>query len=115
MRDDMDTNRCTPCKTGVAALTQDEIRTLNKGLSDGWQVVSDLKLEKEYKFSNFSEALCFVNKVGSIADAENHHPNISLKWGYVRLSLWTHKVGGVTRNDFILASKIDESERRTGR
>jgi len=64
-------------------------------------------LEKEYRFRNFQEALDFTNKVGAIAQEEGHHPDIYLAWGLVKLSLWTHKIDGLSENDFILAAKCD--------
>ncbi|NLJ99179.1 MAG: 4a-hydroxytetrahydrobiopterin dehydratase [Tissierellia bacterium] len=65
-------------------------------------------LKKEYKFKNFKDALDFTNKVGSLAEEEGHHPDIYLSWGKVVIKLWTHKIDGLHKNDFILAAKIDE-------
>ena len=72
----------------------------------GWAVM-DQRLSKTYKFKNFVEALAFVNKVGALAERENHHPDIFLSWGKVKIDTWTHVANGLTENDFILAAKID--------
>ena len=73
-----------------------------------WEVVSDHHLTKAFKFPDFRSALIFVNRVGEIAEAEGHHPDIELSWGRVRITLWTHSAGGLTDNDFIMAAKIDK-------
>ncbi len=71
-------------------------------------MIEEHHLSKTYKFPNFVKALEFVNKVGSIAEQEGHHPNIFLTWGKVRIETWTHKIDGLTESDFILSAKIDE-------
>ena len=65
-------------------------------------------MERIFKFKDFKEALEFTNKVGGIAEAEGHHPDITLSWGRVIITLWTHKIKGLHENDFIMAAKIDE-------
>ena len=77
-------------------------------LAGGWQVVADHHLEKEYKFKDFREALAFTNKVGALAEAQQHHPDIYLAWGKVKLTLWTHKIDGLTESDFVMAAKSDK-------
>ncbi len=99
---------CVPCKGGVSPLKGQELTRMAKELGGGWQVVEERQLEKEYKFNNFREALDFTNKVGELAEAQGHHPDIYLTWGKVKLSIWTHKVGGLTESDFILAAKADQ-------
>ena len=76
-------------------------------LGGGWTIASEHHLEKEYKFKNFREALDFTNRVGEIAEAQGHHPDIYLAWGKVKITLWTHKIDGLTESDFILAAKAD--------
>ena len=100
--------QCTPCQGGVEPLKAQEIEKLFEQLSDGWQVINEQKLEKEYKFKNFKQALEFVNKVGQLAESQGHHPDIYLSWGKVKLTIWTHKINGLHKNDFILASNADE-------
>lgn len=99
---------CTPCRDGAVALPQEQIDQLLKQLSNGWQIVDRYHLQKEYKFKDFREGLNFVNKVGDVADKEDHHPDVLLVWGKVTLTFWTHKVNGLTENDFILAAKADD-------
>ena len=77
-------------------------------LEDSWQVVDERHLEKEFKFENFRKALDFTNKVGELAENQGHHPDIYLAWGKVKLTIWTHKVGGLTESDFVLAAKADQ-------
>ncbi len=98
---------CVPCKGGVPPLKSEELKRLNEQI-DGWDVIEEHHLSKTYKFPNFVKALEFVNKVGSIAEQQGHHPNIFLTWGKARIETWTHKIDGLTESDFILAAKIDE-------
>jgi len=99
---------CIPCKGGVPPLRGREIEDLQAKLGGNWQVVEEHHLEKEYVFKDFREALSFTNKVGELAEAQGHHPDIYLTWGKVRILLWTHKIDGLTESDFVLAAKIDE-------
>ena len=99
--------KCVPCRGGVPPLTADEIRPLLRDLGNGWQVVNEHHLEKEFAFPDFAQALAFTNRVGAIAEEEGHHPDIYLAWGKVRITIWTHKVNGLSRSDFVLAAKID--------
>jgi 4a-hydroxytetrahydrobiopterin dehydratase len=69
--------------------------------------VNEHHLEKEFRFPDFEQALSFTNAVGAIAEREGHHPDIHLAWGKVGIEIWTHKIDGLTRSDFILAAKID--------
>lgn len=73
----------------------------------GWQVLSQHHLRKSYTFMDFKDALAFVNSIGRLAELEGHHPDIYLSWGKVEITLWTHKIDGLSLSDFILASKID--------
>lgn len=74
---------------------------------DGWELIDNHHLTKSYRFKDFAEALAFVNRVGTIADEQNHHPDIYLAWGKVKLDIWTHKIDGLTESDFIFAAKVD--------
>lgn len=105
---ELSNQKCVPCSIGAEPLNHVEIENYIKSLSEGWTSIDDKKLEKTFKFKDFAEALDFTNKVGKIAEEEEHHPNISLGWGYVKINLYTHKIKGLHLNDFILASKIDE-------
>lgn len=98
---------CIPCKGGVPPLKGEELEKLKEQV-DGWDVIEEHHIMKTYKFPNFVKALAFVNKVGDIAEAQGHHPDIFLTWGKVRITMCTHKIDGLTESDFILAAKIDE-------
>jgi 4a-hydroxytetrahydrobiopterin dehydratase len=99
---------CVTCKGGVPPLKGQELARLAGELKEGWRVVEEHHLEKQFKFKNFREALTFTNKVGELAEAQGHHPDIYLTWGEVKVTIWTHKVNGLTESDFILAAKIDQ-------
>ena len=102
---------CVPCRGGVPPLKGQALADLHHKLGDGWQVLNEHHLEKEFIFKNFREALAFTNKVGELAEANKHHPDISLAWGRVKITLWTHKIDGLSESDFILAAKIDQLKR----
>ena len=99
--------KCTPCKGGVEPLNEPEVSAFLKQLSVEWRGVEGKRLEREFKFKNFADALEFTNKVGQLAETQGHHPDIHLSWGKVTVQLWTHKIGGLHENDFILAAGID--------
>jgi len=107
---DLHNKKCIPCKGGIPPFDINEIHKYLKKI-DGWDVKKNIEeiyfLEKNFKFSNFSESQSFVNKVGNIADAERHHPDISFGWGYAKIQIFTHKIKGLVESDFILAAKID--------
>jgi 4a-hydroxytetrahydrobiopterin dehydratase len=98
--------KCVPCRGGVPPLTADQIAPLLAQIED-WTVVENHHVQKEFRFPNFSEGLAFVNRVGALAEAEGHHPDVYLAWGRVEIKIWTHKINGLTESDFILAAKID--------
>ena len=98
---------CVPCNGGVPPLKGEAIRPLHEQLS-GWDVVDEHHLSKEYSFADFVTALAFVNKIGEVAEAQGHHPDLTLTWGKVGVQIWTHKADGLTESDFVLAAKIDE-------
>ena len=98
---------CIPCRGGVPRLQGEAIASLAKQLDSNWRVVDQHHLEREYCFSNFREGLTLTNAVGELAEAQGHHPDIYLAWGKVKLTLWTHKIDGLTESDFIFAAKVD--------
>jgi 4a-hydroxytetrahydrobiopterin dehydratase len=98
---------CVPCKGGVPPLKGRALSDLLGKLGNGWEVINEHHLEKEFKFKNFREALAFTNKVGELAEAQGHHPDIYLAWGRVKVTIWTHKIDGLTESDFVMAAKID--------
>jgi 4a-hydroxytetrahydrobiopterin dehydratase len=103
---------CVPCEGGTTPLSSEESKKILSEIpaTDGnWTLVDDKELEKTYTFKDFKEALEFVNKVGAIAESEGHHPDIGLhNYKLVTIKLSTHAIGGLSENDFILASKIDD-------
>jgi 4a-hydroxytetrahydrobiopterin dehydratase len=107
---DLAEKECTPCKGGVPPLGESEITDLLDRLGGGWRVVEGHHLEKEYRFRDFRTALDFTNRVGELAEAQGHHPDIHLSWGKVRLTIWTHKINGLTESDFVFAAKADTVE-----
>ena len=104
---DLAQEHCKPCEEGSSALKGEALRELYGKLQNGWAMPNEHHLEKEYKFKDFREALDFVNRLGEVAEREGHHPDIFLAWGRVMVTLWTHSVGGLSENDFILAAKAD--------
>ena len=98
---------CVACREGVAPLRGEALADLQKQLGSGWQVINSHHLEKEFTFKNFREALAFTNKVGELAELQGHHPDIGLSWGLVKVTIWTHKIDGLTESDFVLAAKVD--------
>jgi 4a-hydroxytetrahydrobiopterin dehydratase len=94
-------------KAGSPLLSGEELAKLARELNPGWQVVEEHHLERELKSSNFRQALDFTNRVGELAESLNHHPDIYLAWGKVKLTLWSHEANGLTQNDFIFAAKVD--------
>lgn len=97
---------CVPCRGGVPPLKGDEIQNF-LGEVNGWTVVEEHHLSKVYKQRDFKESLAFVNRVGELAEQQGHHPDICFGWGRVEVTIWTHKIDGLTESDFILAAKID--------
>jgi 4a-hydroxytetrahydrobiopterin dehydratase len=98
---------CVPCRGGVPALRGEALQVLARQVQ-GWSVIDEHHLEKNFKFPDFRAALAFVNKVGELAEEQDHHPDIYLAWGKVDIKIWTHKINGLTESDFILAAKIDQ-------
>jgi len=99
---------CIPCRGGVPPLKGEELDALQEKLGNGWQIINKHHLEKEYIFADFRQALDFTVKVGAVAENQGHHPDIYLAWGKVKLTIWTHKIDGLTESDFILAAKADQ-------
>ncbi|HEY4488986.1 MAG TPA: 4a-hydroxytetrahydrobiopterin dehydratase [Candidatus Paceibacterota bacterium] len=99
---------CVPCKDDFPAMTLPQARDLMEHVP-GWTLSGDgTFISRCYNFPNFKKALAFTNKVGELAESEGHHPDIELSWGKVGITLLTHSVKGLTENDFIVASKINE-------
>lgn len=99
--------KCSPCAVGVLALKAEALRPYAEDLAQGWKTINEHHLEKKFCFKNFKEAWDFTNDVAKIAEEEGHHPNILLAWGEVVVTIWTHKINGLSENDFILAAKCE--------
>jgi 4a-hydroxytetrahydrobiopterin dehydratase len=98
---------CIPCKGGVPPLKGAALADLHARLDAGWEVVGEHHLERAYRFPDFRSALAFVDRVGAMADEQNHHPDVFLAWGKARITIWTHKIDGLTESDFVFAAKCD--------
>jgi 4a-hydroxytetrahydrobiopterin dehydratase len=98
---------CVPCRGGIPPLTESSARKLAES-TPGWALAEHAtRLQRRFEFRDFVAAMQFVNRVAEIAETEGHHPDIAIHWNKVDLVLWTHKIGGLHENDFILAAKID--------
>ena len=105
---DLAKKTCIPCKGGVPPLKGAKLNDLLEKLKNDWKIIKEHHLEKEYSFKNFKAALNFTIKVGELAENLGHHPDIFLAWGKVKLTIWTHKIDGLTESDFIFAAKADK-------
>jgi 4a-hydroxytetrahydrobiopterin dehydratase len=108
---DLAEKECVACKGGVPPLRGQALADLQHQLAQGWEVINEHHLEKEFTFKNFRDALAFTNQVGEVAETNKHHPDIYLAWGRAKITLWTHKIDGLTESDFVLAAKIDRLKR----
>jgi 4a-hydroxytetrahydrobiopterin dehydratase len=90
----------------VPPLKGEELHTFSHQLPN-WEVIDEHHLTRTFSFPDFKAALAFVNRVGAVAEEQGHHPDIFLAWGKVQITLWTHKIDGLTESDFIMAAKID--------
>jgi 4a-hydroxytetrahydrobiopterin dehydratase len=97
--------KCKPCEGGMPPMSEKEAKAMLEKVVE-WQLIGN-KIQKVYRFKNFNESMKFVNKVADLAEEEGHHPDISISWNKVTLTLTTHVIGGLSENDFILAAKID--------
>ncbi len=97
---------CVPCRGDTPPLKGEELEDLRRQVPD-WEVVEEHHLRRAFKFKNFREALGFVNRVGELAEEQGHHPDISFGWGYAEVTVFTHKIDGLTESDFVFAAKVD--------
>ena len=108
--DELKELKCVPCRGGEPPLTDDAIQVYRPQIPE-WDVIEVegvKRLQRQFKFKDFAQALAFTNQVGALAEAEDHHPAILTEWGRVTVTWWTHKIKGLHRNDFIMAAKTDE-------
>jgi 4a-hydroxytetrahydrobiopterin dehydratase len=104
---DLSKKKCIPCEGGIPSLTPEEVEEYKKYIKDDWKVTDNNKISKDYLFVNYLHTIDFVNKVADLAEGEGHHPVMHVYFGRVMIELWTHAINGLSENDFIMASKID--------
>lgn len=104
---DLTQQHCTPLPPGTPPLAPPDWQALRSQIDAAWQVVDGHHLQRVYPLPDFANGLALVNRIGALAEAEDHHPDLLLAWGRVEIALWTHSVGGLSLNDFILAAHID--------
>lgn len=110
MNESLTSQRCEACRRDSPRVTPEEVPSLKRQIAE-WNLVDHEgvdRLEREFRFKDFSSALAFTLRVGELAEAEGHHPMLVTEWGKVGVSWWTHKIRGLHRNDFIMAAKTDE-------
>ena len=103
---DLASKTCVPCRGGTPPLKGEELDDLRKQVPE-WEVIEEHHLRRRFRFKNFREALGFVNLVGELAEEQGHHPDISFGWGYAEVTVFTHKIDGLTESDFIFAAKTN--------
>ena len=105
---ELTSKRCKPCEGGTSPLTRNEAQALMRQVHGDWQLAQDTKsIRREWKFKNFYHTMSFVNAAAHIANAEDHHPDMEVGYGYCRMKFNTHAIGGLSENDFICAAKVD--------
>jgi 4a-hydroxytetrahydrobiopterin dehydratase len=107
MTSDLARMECKPCKGGIPPMAEPVLSEWMHKLGGGWQLVEGHHLEKTYRFKDFRQALAFTNRVGELAESVGHHPDLHLAWGKVELTVWTHKIGGLSETDFVFAARCD--------
>jgi 4a-hydroxytetrahydrobiopterin dehydratase len=103
---DLAERQCVPCRGGVPPLKGEDLNSFAAQLP-GWEVVNEHHLRKNFEFKSFRGSLDFVNRVGELAENQGHHPDICFGWSKAEITIWTHKIDGLTESDFVLAAKID--------
>lgn len=104
---DLINKKCKPCEDKTPPLASEDVEQYMKDLPDGWHVLDGKKIKKEFLFADFIKAITFVDRVADVAESEEHHPDIHIHYNKVKIELWTHAIGGLSENDFIVASKIE--------
>lgn len=104
--DELANKTCVPCRGDVPPLEGEELEALARQVP-GWEVVEGHHLRREFRFKDFRRALDFVNLVGELAEEQGHHPDIEFGWGRAGITVFTHKIDGLTESDFVLAAKIE--------
>ncbi len=107
MPEELASQTCVPCRGGVPPLQGGELQQILRQVPQ-WKAVNQHHITRLFTFPDFKQALAFVDRVGEVAEQQGHHPDILLTWGKAEITLWTHKIDGLTRSDFIMAAKIDQ-------
>jgi 4a-hydroxytetrahydrobiopterin dehydratase len=107
MPEDLASQTCVPCRGGVLPLKGAELKAIQQKVPQ-WSVVNEHHITRKFIFPDFKQAFDFVNRVGEVAEQQGHHPDILLTWGKAEITMWTHKIDGLTQSDFIMAAKIDK-------
>jgi 4a-hydroxytetrahydrobiopterin dehydratase len=103
---DLASKTCVPCRGGTPPLQGEELDDLRRQVPE-WEVIEEHHLRRRFRFKNFREALDFVNRVGELAEEQGHHPDVSFGWGYAEITVFTHKIDGLTESDFIFTAKTN--------
>ncbi len=105
---DLAREKCVPCQGGVPPMAINEAQKVLSSLHEGWSINSAGHLERIFLVRNFADALNLAVKLGGVAEDAGHHPDLLVSYGKLRAEIWTHKIGGLSRSDFVLAAKFDE-------
>ena len=106
--DDLEKKHCVPCEGGIDPLDEDAAMQIAKAIDPEWSIAEDFKsISREFKFDGYNKTISFVNAVAWIAESEDHHPDLTVKYGSCIVLYTTHAIGGLSENDFICAKKID--------
>jgi 4a-hydroxytetrahydrobiopterin dehydratase len=107
---DLSKQSCEACRADAPKISEEDLQLMMPNIPD-WSVIAVdgvMQLSREFGFKNFAQAMAFANRVGEIAETEGHHPAILTEWGKVTVTWWTHKIGGLHKNDLIMAARTDE-------
>ena len=107
---DLSKQNCEACRADAPKVSDEDLKALMPNIPDWSVVVVDgiMQLTRVFQFKNFEQAIAFTNRVGEIAEAEDHHPAILTEWGKVTVTWWSHKIKGLHKNDLIMAARTDE-------
>jgi 4a-hydroxytetrahydrobiopterin dehydratase len=104
---DLAARRCVPCRGGTQPLRGPQLAALLSQLGGGWRAIDEHHLEKQFRLRDFASALAFANRIGALAEEQSHHPDLHVAWGRLTVTIWTHKIDGLTESDFVFAAKVD--------
>ena|ERR1051325_3537220 len=99
--------KCIPCEGDTPSIKGEALKPYLKEITGDWKVLEGKKIQRTFKFKDFRENMAFVNKIADLAEDEGHHPDLCIHWNVLEVTLWTHAIGGLSENDFIIAAKID--------